>query len=235
MNWLAASILAAALAGGAPLLLTEAVLYYRRQAGHELVSFARKRRLLRLATCAVWAAIALWFTLDYANVAAGRRSFVISAVNVVAFANLFFTFAAGILWPARPNAAVPAATQPAVTASRLQLTRRELVGAGIFVAALLATALVAFVSSGNDAGYRAKSVVLMVGGLGLLLLDLQAQRIGLVTALLYFSVFQIAAILTLTLDFENDAQRWIGLASHVTAFVVGSFGCARALSSTTRA
>src|SRR5262245_46233037 len=167
MNWLLASIIASAVAAGMPLLLTEVVLHYRYQAGPELASFAHKRRLLRLATCAVWAAIALWFTLDIANVAAGRRSFVIAGVNVVAFATLFFAFAARILWPAEPNVAPPA-TRPAVTAA-MHFTRRDLVAASIFVAAVLGAALITFVSSDNDAGYRAKGVVLVIGGLGLLL------------------------------------------------------------------
>ena len=235
MNWLTASIISSALAAGAPLLLTEAVLYYRNQAGHELVSFAHRRRLLRLATGVVCAAIALWFTLDLPNVAAGRRSFVITGVNVAVFAGLFFAFAARILWPVEPSTITNTATRPAITASRLQLTRREVVGMSIFVTVVLGAAVMAFISSDNDAGYRAKSVVLMIGGVGLLLLDVQVRRIGLVTALLYFCVFQIAAILTLTLDFGSDMQRWIGLLSHVLAFVVGAFGCARALSFNTRA
>ena len=235
MSWLLTSILASALAAGAPLLLTEAVLHNRNQAGHELVSFAHRRRLLRLATGVAGAAIALWFTLDFASVAAGRRSFVIAGVNVAVFASLFFAFAAGILWPGEPVTTTNTATRPAITAARLPLTRRELVGMSIFVTVVLGAALMAFVSSDNDAGYRAKSVVLMIGGVGLLLLDVQMRRIGLVTALLYFCVFQIAAILTLTLDFGSDVQRWIGLLSHVSAFVVGAFGCARALSFNTRA
>ena len=122
---------------------------------------------------------------------------------------------------------------PPVPLRRFHLVAAEL---SVAVSALLVLAVLA--QSTNSPGHRIKGAVMLGAGMGLFLFAVSRIR-GWAEArddrparmlfwgLMYFCIFAAAAILTLTLDFGNPAQRAGGVAAQLIAGAAGILACIR--------
>ena len=128
----------------------------------------------------------------------------------------------------------------------------------VFVAVSLLFGLTALLTSKNDIGYRIKGMLLFFAGAAFFYLWLRrlhqpsSNRVdffgeqpaitgdrysgphrralqSFVTAVLFFCVFELASILTLTLDWHNPWQSWLGVGSQLAASILGFIGCAKIL------
>ena len=240
MDWLSASIGATIVVSGAPLLLGEV---FARAGGGWPEGGQRSRRALWAATGAVWLAFGLWFLLDRPAVAAGERPFAVAIANLLAFAFLFFAFAARAfsLDHRQREGATPAESPPVSSAPADHLAPSELRAARTFVSFALLLGAALLFTSDNDIGYRLKGALMQGAGAAFFLLVLHRMRqpasdpsrplaIGtLLSALGYFTVFLTAAVLTLTLDWETRSHRWLGVGSQLASGVLGLIACARFL------
>lgn len=122
---------------------------------------------------------------------------------------------------------------PPVPLRRFHLVAAEL---SVAVSALLVLAVLAH--STNGLGHRIKGTVLL--GAGMVLFLFAVARIRgwaaargdgpartLFQGLMYFGILAAAAILTLTLDFGNPAQRAGGVAAQLIAGAAGILACIR--------
>jgi hypothetical protein len=240
VEWFPFSIVATVVVSGGALIVGEALARGAKRAD-DAVRAALRPQLgrLRWATALVLCAFAVWFLVDHPAIAAGRRPFHVAIANLVAFGLLFATCVGPLmrtLEQGQPVAARGAPVRPRHTIIR-HAPAGTLLASHTFVAILLSLALASWWDSTNDAGYRLKGLLLIVVGAAFYLLGLQrpirppamaphASR-ALLVALAYFVVAEAAAILTLTLDFANGAERALGVGAQLTAGVVGLIACAR--------
>jgi hypothetical protein len=192
----------------------------------------RARRRLVIVTFGAWAIFAIWFWLDVAAIAQGRRSFPITLANLAAFAILFVAGTGPVLGAASQ---LPAASAPGRVIRGPAVPSNARALAYAFVGATLSLAIGTLTASSNDIGYRLKGALLIAGGATFFVLELRGRGARLLDArtlaiaLVYFCCFQAAAVLILTLDWSVATHRWIGGAAQLAAGILGFIGCARLL------
>jgi hypothetical protein len=102
----------------------------------------------------------------------------------------------------------------------------------VVAAAIVATALATLVAFDGPLGYCAKGALLVAAGscLYALLLRGGAEPPSLgrfAEALGKLAIVELAAILTMTLDWSAAASRWVGAATQAAAGVTGIVACLR--------
>ncbi len=214
-----------------PLILVEGVTRARRSSRD--AEFHRHYRRLLLATIAILAAFSLWYWLDGRAIAAFQRPFAVGFANAIAFVTLFLGFAARMVWPSQPSCLesrfnVTVARRISIQESRIERPpRAAALISSVFVVVSLVLVLTILLNSANSAGHRIKGLGLMIIGGAFFFLFLWRVRRQLLTAIAYYCAFELSAILTLTLDFNIQSSRWLGVSSQLAVFVLGLIGCAR--------
>jgi hypothetical protein len=216
-----------------PLLFVE--VFTRARRSPRDAEFNRHYRRLWLAMGIIWTASALWFWLDSQAIAAFRRPFVVTGVNVLIFVVLFFGFAVKIAWPPQPSGLEPRPDETEAHRTLIQKpsieqpSRAALLIARVFVALSLILALAVLLTSKNSVGHRVKGMAFIIIGVVFFYLFLRA-RLPLLTAIGYFCAFEVSAVLTLTLDWNVSSHQWLGVGSQLAAGVLGLIGCAKLMS-----
>ena len=213
-----------------PLLFVE--VFTRARRSPRDAEFNRHYRRLWLATGVVWAAFALWFSLDSQAIAAFRRPFVVTGANVLIFVVLFFGFAAKIAWPPQPSGLEPRPDETEAQRTLIQEpsieqpSRAALLIARVFVVVCLILVLAVLLTSKNSVGHRVKGMAFIVIGVVFFFLFLRMRQ-PLLTAIGYFCAFEAFAALILTLDWNVSLHQWLGVGSHLAAGALGIIGCAK--------
>jgi hypothetical protein len=167
------------------------------------------------------------------------------------FAVLFGVLTQRIIRPGWSTGSESATAKPPLR-TLLSLTQQR--ATITYVLTVTAIVFIALLISPNGFGYRAKGALLLFAGPAYLVLELQHwreswrgrqsmpageshavvspvsvgwRRVG--TALAYFTTFELAAILTLTLDWTARTGRWVGVGSQLLVGVVGLVALARLL------